>query len=215
MLLLYILWDDWIIFMIPGSKEELQHAAGIGIHPTKTWLKQLGNFKKIWTWGHFRRTICNNILFELGKNTTETYGMLQTVFGASCMNRASVLSGIRDLRKAGSLWGMMRDVGWLRKSIHQSWLAKGLDLELGLLYNKYITRCTAGCWFRSNSQHGKNCVCLSLRVENLKLKKVIKVSYLNQESRQCFECFSDSYVFEHFMHLNILAVYYRVTMLGF
>ena len=31
---------------------------------------------------------------------------------------------------------------------------------------------------------------LSSRVENLKVKKVFKVSYLNQESCQCFECFS-------------------------
>ena len=28
--------------------------------------------------------------FKHGKNATETYGMLQTAFGASCMNRASV-----------------------------------------------------------------------------------------------------------------------------
>ena len=42
------------------------------------------------------------------------------------------LSGIRDSRKRGSLWGMMRGVGGVRKSIHQSWLAKGLGL--GLLY---------------------------------------------------------------------------------
>ena len=28
--------------------------------------------------------------FELGKNATETYGMLQTAFGASCINRVSV-----------------------------------------------------------------------------------------------------------------------------
>ena len=28
--------------------------------------------------------------FKLGKNATETYGMLQTAFGASCMNQASV-----------------------------------------------------------------------------------------------------------------------------
>ena len=28
--------------------------------------------------------------FKLGKNATETYGMLQTAFGASCMNRESV-----------------------------------------------------------------------------------------------------------------------------
>ena len=43
------------------------------------------------------------------------------------------LSSIRDSRKAGSLWGMMRGVGGVRKSIHQSLLAKGLGLELGLL----------------------------------------------------------------------------------
>ena len=28
--------------------------------------------------------------FKLGKNARETYGMLQTAFGASCMNRASI-----------------------------------------------------------------------------------------------------------------------------
>ena len=28
--------------------------------------------------------------FKLGKNATETYGILQTAFGASCMNQASV-----------------------------------------------------------------------------------------------------------------------------
>ena len=28
--------------------------------------------------------------FKLEKNATETYGMLQTAFGASCMNQASV-----------------------------------------------------------------------------------------------------------------------------
>ena len=45
------------------------------------------NFKNaIWTSGHFRSTICNKI----GKNATETYGMLQTAFGASWMNRAPV-----------------------------------------------------------------------------------------------------------------------------
>ena len=35
----------------------------------------------------------------------------------------------------------------------------------------------------------KLCVSLSSRVENLNLKKVIKVSYLNQESRQFFMFF--------------------------
>ena len=41
------------------------------------------------------------------------------------------LSGIRDSRKAGSLWGRMRGVQGVRKSIHLSWLVK--RLEFGLL----------------------------------------------------------------------------------
>ena len=40
------------------------------------------------------------------------------------------LSGIRGSRKAGSLWGRMKGVGGVGKSIHQSWLAKGLGLGL-------------------------------------------------------------------------------------
>ena len=48
------------------------------------------------------------------------------------------LSGIRDSKKAGNLWGMMRGVGGVRKSEHQSWLARGLGL--GLL-----------CWVQGSS----------------------------------------------------------------
>ena len=38
------------------------------------------------------------------------------------------LNGIRDSRKAGSLGGKTRGVGGVRKPIHKSWLAKGLEL---------------------------------------------------------------------------------------
>ena len=62
--------------------------AAIGIHPTKAWLSQLMNFKNaIWTWGE-RYAI--KFCFKLGKNATETYGMLQTDFEPSCINWASV-----------------------------------------------------------------------------------------------------------------------------
>ena len=40
------------------------------------------------------------------------------------------LSGIRDSRKPGSLWGMRRGVGGVRKSRDHSWLAKRLGLGL-------------------------------------------------------------------------------------
>ena len=37
--------------------------------------------------------------FKLGKNATETYGMLLTAFGASCMNRASVFEWYKRFKK--------------------------------------------------------------------------------------------------------------------
>ena len=40
------------------------------------------------------------------------------------------LSEKKGSRKAGGLWGMMRGVRGIGKSIHQSWLAKGLGLGL-------------------------------------------------------------------------------------
>ena len=38
--------------------------------------------------------------FKLGKNATETYGMLQTAFGASCMNEASVFEWHKRFKEA-------------------------------------------------------------------------------------------------------------------
>ena len=38
--------------------------------------------------------------FKLGKNITETYGMLQTAFGASCMNRVSVFEWHKRFKEA-------------------------------------------------------------------------------------------------------------------
>ena len=62
MLLLYILWDDWPIFMISGSNEQLQQQLEYTL--LKPHWSQLVSFKNaIWTWGHFRRMICDEILF--------------------------------------------------------------------------------------------------------------------------------------------------------
>ena len=125
MILLYILWDDWPI-IISASNEQLQQQLEYTLLKPDCHM-QSEHEDTLEEW--YAIKFC----FKLGKNATETYGIPQTTFGASCMNWASVLRGIRDSRKAGSLWGMMRGVGGVRKSIHQSWLAKGLELGLGLL----------------------------------------------------------------------------------
>ena len=67
------------------------------------------NFKNaIWT---LEERYAIKFCFKLGKNATETYGMLHTAFGASCMNRASVFEwrkrfkegreSVRDDEKCG------------------------------------------------------------------------------------------------------------------
>ena len=66
------------------------------------------------------------LCFKLGKNATETYGMLHTAFRSSRMNRASVFEWHRRFKESRE---SVRDDE--RKSIDQSWLAK--ELGLGLL----------------------------------------------------------------------------------
>ena len=87
------------------------------------------NWNTTWTWGHFRRTLCNSIL-NLEKMTQKHMECFRLLFNHLAWVEHQFFIGIRDSRKAGSLWGMMRGVGEVRKSIDQSWLAKGLGLGL-------------------------------------------------------------------------------------
>ena len=97
---------------------------GIRIHPTKAWMSQLVNFKNaIWT-------ICYKIILNLEKMPQKCMECFRLLFDHLSWIEHEFLSGIRDSRKPGSLWGMIRGVGGVRKSIHQSWLAKGLGLGL-------------------------------------------------------------------------------------
>ena len=68
--------------------------------------------------------------FELGKMPQKRMEYFRLLFDNLAWIEHQFLSGIRDSRKAGSLWGMMRCVAGVRKSIDQSWLAKGLGLGL-------------------------------------------------------------------------------------
>ena len=68
--------------------------------------------------------------FKLGKMPQKSMECFRLLFDHLAWVEHQFLSGIRDSRKAGTLWGMMRGVGGVRKSIHQSWLAKGLGLGL-------------------------------------------------------------------------------------
>ena len=89
MLLQYILWDDWPIFMISGSYEQLQQEleyALLNLDFHSWWISKMKSGRVDTLEERYAIKFC----LKLGKNATETYGMLQTAFGPSCMNRASV-----------------------------------------------------------------------------------------------------------------------------
>ena len=71
-----------------------------------------------------------NFCFKLGKMPQKRMECFTLLFNHLAWIEHQFLSGIRDSRKAGSLWGMIRGVGGVRKSIHQSRLAKRLGLGL-------------------------------------------------------------------------------------
>ena len=117
--MVYILWDDWPTFMISASNEHLQQQLEYTLLKPDChswWISKMQSGRG----DTLQERYAIKFSIKLGKNTTETYRTVQTAFGASCINRASDLSGIRD----------SRGVGGVRKSIHHSWLAKGLGLGL-------------------------------------------------------------------------------------
>ena len=87
MLLLYILWDDWPIFMISRSNQQLQQQLECTLLKPDChswWISKMQS-------DTLEERYAIKFCFKLGKNAaTETHGMLQTAFGGSCMNRASV-----------------------------------------------------------------------------------------------------------------------------
>ena len=124
MLLLYILWDDWPIFMISSLNEQLQQELEYTLLKPDChswWISKIQSGRE----NTLEERDAVKLCFKLGKNATESYEMLQTVLEHLAWIEHQFLSCIRDSRKAGSLWGMMRGVGGVRKSIHQSWLTKG------------------------------------------------------------------------------------------
>ena len=86
MLLPYIFWADRPICMISGSNEQLQQQLEYTLLKPDChswWISKMQS--DTLEEGYAIKFCC-----KLWKNATETYGMLQTAFGVSCMNGASV-----------------------------------------------------------------------------------------------------------------------------
>ena len=89
MLLLYIIWDNWPIFMISDSKEQLQQQLEYTLLKSDChswWISKMQSGREDTLEERYAIKYC----FKLGKNATEKYRMLQTAFGPCYMNQASV-----------------------------------------------------------------------------------------------------------------------------
>ena len=89
MLLLYILWDDRSISMISRLNEQPLQQLEYALRKPDChswWISKMQSGREDTLEERYAIKFC----FKLGRNATETYRMLQTAFGASCMNRASV-----------------------------------------------------------------------------------------------------------------------------
>ena len=124
-LLLYILWDDWLIFMILRSNEQLQQKLEYTLLKPDYHSWSISKMPSV-----HEDTLEEWYLEKMPQKRMEYFRLL---FDHLAWIEHQFLRGIRDSRKAESLWGMMRSVAGVRKSIHHRWLAKGLGLGLGLL----------------------------------------------------------------------------------
>ena len=122
-----MLRDDWPIFMISDSNEQLQQELEYTLLKPDChswWISKMQS-------DTLEERYAIKFCFKLGKMMPQKR---KECFRLLLDNLAWIehqfLSGIRDSRKAGSLWGIMRSVEGVRKSIHQSWLAKGSGLGL-------------------------------------------------------------------------------------
>ena len=125
-LLLYILWDDWPVFMISGSNEQLQQQLEYTLLKPDChswWISKMQSGREDTLEERNAIKCCQ----KMPQKRMECFRLL---LDDLAWIEHQFLSGIRDSRKAGYLRGMRRGVGGVRKSIHQSWLAKGLGLEL-------------------------------------------------------------------------------------
>ena len=125
-LLLYILWDDWQICMISASNEQLQQQLEYTLLKPDChswWISKMQS-------GREEEPYAIKLCFKLGKMPEKRMECFRLLLGHLAWIENQFLCGIRDSRKAGNLWGMMRGVAGVRKSIDQSWLAKGLGLGL-------------------------------------------------------------------------------------
>ena len=120
-LLLYILWDDSPIFMISGWNEQPQLQLECTLLKPDChswWISKMQS-------DTLEERYAIKLWFKIEEMPQKCMECFRLLLEHLAWIEHQFVSGKRDSRKVGSLWGMMRSLGGVRKSIHQSFWSKG------------------------------------------------------------------------------------------
>ena len=134
--------------MISGSNEQLQQELEYTLLKPDChswWISKMQSGREV---ERYAIKLC----FKLGKMPQKPMECFRLLFDHLAWIEHQFLCGIRDSTKAGSLWEMKRGVGGVRKSIHQSWLAKGLGLLCSVGRGQYSSNQASGISSRTIQQ---------------------------------------------------------------
>ena len=126
MLLLYIIWDDWSISPLNEQLQRQLEYTLLKPDCHRWWISKIHSGREDTLEERYAIKFC----YKLGKMPKKRMEWFRQLLDHLAWIEHQSLSGIRYSRKVGSLWGIMRCVGGVRKLEHQSWWPKGLGLGL-------------------------------------------------------------------------------------
>ena len=180
MLLLFILWDDWPIFMISDSNQQLQQQLEyILLKPDchSWWISKM-------------QSRCEDALDEwyaikfCFQNATEMYGILQTAFGASCMNRASVFARHKKFKEGREFVRDDERCG-RSKEVRTSQLIS--QIKNFMDKDRRVSIETISAQFDVSVGTVHTIICKELKMRKICTKFVLRVLREDQKERRCHD----------------------------
>ena len=122
--------------------------------------------------------------FKLGKNATETYGMLQTAFGDSCMNQASVFEWHKRFKEGRE---SVRDDERCGRSKELRTLELIGQIKNFLDKNRRVSIETISAQFDVSVGTVHTIICEELKMQKICVKFVPRVLREDQKERHCHD----------------------------
>ena len=154
--------------------------AAIGIHPTKARLPQLWSGCEDTLEEQYAIKFC----FKLGKNATETYGMLLTAFGPSCMNWASVFEWYKRFKEGRESVRDDERCGWSKEVRTPELIGQ---IKNFMDKDRHVSIETVSAQFDVSVGTVHTIICEELKMQKICAKFVPRVPREDQKERRCHD----------------------------